>query len=487
MLTFAWAIANPPFAAPDEWAHYLRAIGLSEGHLLGRPARYEPPGTSPAQIRWLDYAARSVYVPRGLAPDSAGCNVTQPRESAACLNHASIPAAGPRVDSVGNYQPFPYVAPALLVRLGNSWRSADHWARVGAALLPLACLAWAAFLLLDAGGAALAGLAIGVTPMTLFVSSTVQPSGLEIASAVLFAVALIRLDDHGDAAGWFAVGASGLLLALSRSPGPVWIVLLLCLALILMGPRRLGARFRAGGIAAKLAVAATAGGIILNRIWEGVWGAPVTVSLRPFPQSVIDSAQQLPRVLHEEVGVFDYLEWHLPAEFYWGWFAAIALLVVLALLAGETRERVAVLASLVLAAVVPIALYALVTRHTGFGIQGRHVLPIGAALPIIAGAVVARRRHRLPRGALLAVRVLLPMAAAGQMFAWLDNSHRQAVGVGGRDLFPLGAQWAPPLGWWPWIAVALVGSASMAAAALISARSEPAAEHVRAQSQVARS
>lgn len=29
LIALAWAFANPPFAAPDEEAHYLRAVGVA--------------------------------------------------------------------------------------------------------------------------------------------------------------------------------------------------------------------------------------------------------------------------------------------------------------------------------------------------------------------------------------------------------------------------------------------------------------------------
>jgi hypothetical protein len=34
ILLLCWGGANPPFAAPDELSRYLRALGLSGGHLL---------------------------------------------------------------------------------------------------------------------------------------------------------------------------------------------------------------------------------------------------------------------------------------------------------------------------------------------------------------------------------------------------------------------------------------------------------------------
>jgi hypothetical protein len=48
-----------------------------------------------------------------------------------------------------------------------------------------------------------------------------------------------------------------------------------------------------------------------------------------------------------------------------------------------------------------------------------------------------------------------------------------AVGTDGPVLFPGDAQWSPPLGWAPWIVLAVVGAGCLAAAA-ISAPRHPA-------------
>src|SRR3954470_9513593 len=41
LLVAAWVIGNPPPGAPDEWSHYLRAVSLGHGQLLGTYSGWE--------------------------------------------------------------------------------------------------------------------------------------------------------------------------------------------------------------------------------------------------------------------------------------------------------------------------------------------------------------------------------------------------------------------------------------------------------------
>ncbi len=104
LLTAAWTIGNPPFAAPDESDHYIRALGISSGDLVGRPAP-EKRALTPAQIPVGAAATRSVAVPEALAVGrGAGCYVFDAARSAGCLD-SDVPANVPRqITPVGTYQ-----------------------------------------------------------------------------------------------------------------------------------------------------------------------------------------------------------------------------------------------------------------------------------------------------------------------------------------------------------------------------------------------
>src|SRR6266545_7727143 len=77
ILTFAWIFANPPFAAPDEWAHVVRAESIAYGQLIGTPPKGRvlgpaPPGVPAAaheeEERWAKENTRRVSIPAGKTP-----------------------------------------------------------------------------------------------------------------------------------------------------------------------------------------------------------------------------------------------------------------------------------------------------------------------------------------------------------------------------------------------------------------------------------
>ena len=49
-LAVAWVFANPPFAAPDEDDHYVRAVSVGGGQVIGDEATQRRPGRTPPQV-----------------------------------------------------------------------------------------------------------------------------------------------------------------------------------------------------------------------------------------------------------------------------------------------------------------------------------------------------------------------------------------------------------------------------------------------------
>ena len=92
------------------------------------------------------------------------------------------------------------------------------------------------------------------------------------------------------------------------------------------------------------------------------------------------------------------------------------------------------------------------------------MLPALVAVPLVAGELVrahaAAIGERL-RGALLTAIPLV--AGAVHLLAFYWAARRAAVGTDGPLLFVGDAAWTPPLGWVPWLLLALLGSAALAA------------------------
>ncbi|MBV8161891.1 MAG: DUF2142 domain-containing protein, partial [Acidimicrobiia bacterium] len=184
---------------------------------------------------------------------------------------------------------------------------------------------------------------------------------------------------------------------------------------------------------------------------------------------VLDHATlaKIPRFGQELVGKFGWLEWHLPWPFYALWGGLVAALAIAALVVGTWRQR-AILAALIAGCVgLAVAFNSVLPTQTGFDFQGRYVLPLVVATPLLAAEIVRANR---PLGG----RVLAAGAAVGgvlvavlQLVGWYLNARRYAVGTSGPRWFAAHAQWTPTGGWPLWIGLAAAGSLCLAASVAV--------------------
>ena len=473
LLGVAWAVSNAPFTAPDEKAHYLRTVGVSDGVLVGRKAFYDDPTQTPEHRAWVKQLARSVRVPDGLSPVGYDCAVLRP-VSAACQPDEAVSGPAQQVSAVGTYQPLPYVVPATVVRVGGDAATSLRLARLAG------LLAWAALVVAGAlalwsprrGALSLLGMVVALTPMAVFVGASLTGSGLEVAAAFAFAAALLRLtrgEEGGSGLLWVLAGVSGVALALSRTTGPLWVLAALA-AVGLVG----GWRSLRRGPAAWAAGGAIVAAIVGNLVWEAAYSPSTEVGFTPLRTAFGSGWRQLDDVLIQSVGEFGYLQVKLPAVGYVVWGLLAAGLLVLALRVADDRRRWALAAAVAACGAFPVLFYGGVMRHVGNLLQGRHVLPLLIIVVLLAGEIVYRRADRIPprADALLLAAVAVP-AAAVQALAWWANSRRWAVGPDGSWWFLGDAAWSPPGGWGLWLAVVALAALGLALAPLV-ARARPA-------------
>jgi hypothetical protein len=481
-LALAWVFSNPQFAAPDEGMHYLRVRGVEQGQFVGPkadPATFAVP--SAEQREWMAQAATEVVIPARLVPPDAGCYVFVRDTSAACLDDFEPPVDPDptvAVTLVGTYQPLPYLLPAVAAKAVDSPVEVVRLGRLVSAVLALSLLALAVAAAWDrrAPGLSLLGPALAVTPMVIFCSAILNGSSLEITGGIAFIACLLRLTRDASPATWVWAGAgiSGAAFALSRSAAPLWIVLAVLVVVAAHGPGATWRTLRAGAGAAIAAAAAIAVAIGANLIWERAYGPDVTVDLKPGARLAFETGlDSLPRWLEEMVGRFGYLEFSLPLPVYIFWGVATLAGVACALRWAPARGKVVLAVCALALAGLPLAQYILVQRHTGFGLQGRHVLPILVIVPLLAGELLRRSHERFTAAR---VRHLIALSFAGialvQFTALYWNGRRSAVGMDGPVAFLGSAEWSPPLGWVVWLAVAAGGSACLVAAGLLAAKAE---------------
>ncbi len=366
LLLVAWVMATQPFAAPDEPSHYLRALSIANGHLLGAKVPYPYGGLMPAQLAWVDQGTRAVWVPAGLSPPVP------------CIDHKpnfAVLAPGCREASeVGNYHPLPYLLPALALDVSNDSTTGLYLSRLASAIPCLAFILLAFALLWDGSAWSLLGPLGAITPMVLFISSIVNPNGLELAACLAFAASVLRIarvPSRPPSWVWAAFALSGAAGILAWQLGPVFVLADLALGAALLGPRGLRTLRISEGRRLALPALTLTTATALYLVYGVVSGvAHSTFGISPIRQSLHQGLSQLVPMLGNSVGTFGSLTVPLPFAAYRTWWLLVGAIICGAMWVGSRRERSLLAAVVVLVLAFPVLFFAWVYRFTGFAMQG---------------------------------------------------------------------------------------------------------------------
>jgi len=345
------------------------------------------------------------------------------------------------------------LVPGVLARVADDPVTAIKLGRLGNAVVSIG-LVWMAIALLwnrSAGLRSIVGLLAAATPMVIFVASSLTASGPEVAAGICFFSALLRLTRPPKARtwNWVALGLSGVLLATSRTLGPLTVALDVGLVVVAHGIRQSWAVLRSAGRPASWASAAVVAAVALSVAWELAVAPHGRLDPSALTAALAPSVKDLRRVFGEVIGVFGWLDSPAPFVVYVLWWVALLALVAIALMAGQSRQRL-VLALLAVGTVgLTVAIAVANLAQTGFGMQGRYVLPMAVGVPLFAGEVIVRNpgRWRVPVDRWLAPFFVL--AGGLHAMAWYANARRSALGTDGSWLFMGSSEWSPSTGWYP--------------------------------------
>jgi uncharacterized membrane protein len=455
LLLMAWVVATRPFDAPDEASHYLRALTIANGHLLGPKVPY-PGWGSPTENAWARQGARGVMVSAAMAPPEVACVSGRPDwGTGSCLE----------ATSTGNYHPLPYLLPAVALSVAGTAPTGLWLSRVASALPCVALIILALTLLWSGSAWSVIGLLAAVTPMVLFVSSVVNPNGLEVAASLAFVAAVLRVARAPSEVPrwvWIAVVASGAVTILSWQLGPLFVVADLALLAAIIG--RSGLRRTFGGGRAAWAAAVVLA--IATVVWL-VYGLASGVAhshfgVNPFLGSLHVGVTQLAVVLRDSIGTFGSLTVPLPNAARWIWWILVIALCGIALLVSNKRERLVLGTTVLLVLAFPVVFYAWIYRFSGYGLQGRYLLSLMVLIPLVSGEFCYRHTDQLARvrWTPVAVASAVGVLAVFQAYAWFYDA-RDAAGAPRIVDFYAHATWQPPLGWIPWIAIVAAGTLSL--------------------------
>jgi hypothetical protein len=463
LLSTAWVFATPPFQAPDEAAQYLRALTIANGHLLGPKVGVTAAdrvviaggGWRAEQRRWILHDQRSVLVSAALSPPNVSC----------ADGHTDSGRSGcDEVTYTGDYYPIGYLLPAAGIAVSHSVGSAQWLSRIGSLIPALAFIVLALVLVGWRSGWATVGLLGAITPSVLFIASVLNPSGLEVAANLAFVAALLRLRRDAQqfpAWGWLSLGVSGVVTVLAWQLGPVFAAIDLAAVIGLSPPGEWSSLLitrRGALIATGLALIAATG--LFAAYGESSGVVHSDISFTPLLASLRAGAHQLAPTLREAVGSFGSLNSNLPAAMPALWWLGILALTAGALTRGTRRERVILVLICGAAVAFPVLFYAWSQRRTGFGMQGRYVLPLLALIPIIAGETLERHSTQTSQAPSRLHAAILTAIALFQLAAWWINADHWA-NTSASGLISQHAGWNPPLGWWAWLALATLGTLAL--------------------------
>jgi Predicted membrane protein (DUF2142) len=440
-----WSFATPFFASPDEPAHVSRAVALVHGQLIGHTIKS---ASNPLTI----VRVPGLYVYGGA---ETSCFGFKPTVSASC----SGPLRGTKRDIsaqtyVGRYPPLYYAIvglPSLAsVSAGTLYAMRLMSALIGSMFLALAVMAIAVW---SKSRFLLVAVLAATTPMTFFLASVVNPSGLEITSAVcLWSAGLVLVLEHADdppkeLIGVMVAGAVGLML--SRSLSPLWVVLILGLLAILGGKAVVFSIAKSRAALRSLFVLIPCG--IFAVIWIVAAHALdlLPVGQRPSPNeshahlvaSIFGSTESW---LQQMVGVFGWLDTVAPFVTNLAWYGVVGFILLLALSSGTRRQLLVLFLLVAIVIVVPVGISYNQAQRLGVIWQGRYIMPMAVGIPLLAVAIFERS------GALAWLRprlttVCCVILTVGQLFAFGEALRRYTVGTTGPLNF-LNGTWSPPGG-----------------------------------------
>jgi hypothetical protein len=487
LLTFAWAGGNPPSASPDEPENFIKTVSVGHLQFSGAPYASSTAPLSELAKSWFVLTGRSYQLPAVIAPTPKDtCYQFEADKTAACQSDPRKPVSTgmTRLSTAqGTYEPFLYFLPGFATLGSHNFYDAQLRARLVNGAFAGLFLIWAAFLLWRGRRdlVALGGLALGITPMVIFLSAAVTTNGTETAAAACLWAALLRLardretgDQYGRGA-WIAAGVSGAVLALSRMLDPLFIAMLVLAIVVALGFRGTRDRVRAGGRTAWAAIGAVTLAGIVTLVWDYVVMPHPPFSMSVAKHALPTAVKQLPNQVRQAIGVFGWNDTSMPNIGYALWLLVVLVLAGLALRFGNRRERLMLISLVVAIALLDIAVAAGVEAQVGFGMQVRYLLPLTVGIPMVAAEIVsARWQPAASRQAMLAA-VIFAVAGLMQLGGWLTNVHRYAVGRSGGWMLPWKGDWAPIGGWLPWTAFAVVGAGLIVAPAVVAARRPQAA------------
>lgn len=485
-ITVLWSLSVPLLSSPDEPHHVVKAVAVWRGEWLGRQA----PGTNGATM--------TMYVPRTYARAIGNFDCYRQRAyiSAGCAPKI-VPSSQiwPAKTHVGRYPPLYYLLVGWPSRLSVS-PVTMRFMRLVSALLDSAVIAAGIFVIrrYRLGAGLFAGYCLALTPVAIYMDSTIQPNGLEATLGLLVATCMIALATFvrrgmlDPPRLLFGVtGTAASLLVLVRGLSPLWLACIGVVGLILIPWHVWLSWFRRRDVQVWLGVLGVCSALAIA--WIVGAGA---LAIQPWPKFLlvyphVSDWREVQLVLDREGWFAEQMvsaltkETRLPTPALAASFLAFSLLVIAGLVRGRGRERGALAWAMLGSFLIPVALAAPRIRENGINWQGRYTMPFAGAIVLLAAWSAwsdrSDRMHSAPASAWAGMSAPARYAAAALVtgsFAldgisyWAMLRRYSVTTNGPLDLLTLHhPAWAPPVLSVPAFAALVPAVLAVAAAAFL--------------------
>jgi hypothetical protein len=299
------------------------------------------------------------------------------------------------------------------------------------------------------------GILVAVTPMVVYLSGVINPSGLETAAAIgMWVSGLVLIgEDTLDRRVLLRFVIAAMVVAGCRQLGPLMVVLIV-IALVTVGgsatARRLLASrdVRIGAILVAIVAVLMAGWILTQHTFatanSGV--QPPTISDAEMWREEVGRIWSLYR---QSIGWFGWLDTPAPSITFVAWIVATGALVLTGLSLARRRVSLTILMVIGLIVLLPILIEVPNFRVSSFAWQGRYNLPLLVGLPLLAAFGLGQSAIRRPAGTTPGLLLGAVLLWCGQFFAFAQALRRYTVGSDGGLFFWSHARWTPavPIEW----------------------------------------
>ena len=448
VMSSGWALASPISSIPDEPAHIVKAAAVVRGELVGTQAGEGGPLLAVQVPRFIEHTNQITCFVRNV--------VATPKCSPAIPGDPTETVSG--LTTAGLYNPVYYAAVGWPSLVASGFKAVYGMRLVSALLTSIfLALAFSALSRLPRNKWAIITLAAAVTPMTLFLSGSVNPNSLEYGTTAAIAANLLlllkgSLKGRAMIVPVTATTVAAALLANTKALSLLWLLVVVVAVLVLGTAAELKALLRRPAVWAGAAV------IGLSCAYALWWVASHnSLASKPFDGAGLgfDAGAEIMvdktfLFMHGYIGQFGWLELDAPTGVMAVWTAVFFSAVLSGIIYGRGRYRIATIFLAAALLLLPILLQAVIITDQGMVWQGRYILAIFVPCLMIAGMALDNANPRpWPAPAVPALNTLIVLLAACQLltFIWVLRRYVTGLALDIRWIEMVrNPQWQPPLG-----------------------------------------